>query len=306
MNDNFDMACVAGDTAAPMSFGEFAKLWFGIKRNQKLSESTLDNYMSSAKKYLLPILEKIFLKDIEWEHTNKVVQLCEENDLGAGRTNLTLRILKQMLRDAMKFGYLVKLPDITRVRERIKQPKYWRPEEVEQFLQANSDNPLYPIFTFALYTGLRRGELLGLCWDKVNLKDGWIEVSRIRDRYGLKNTTKTGVARYVHLSPVALNVLKSLSTNKSGDDFVFKINGKLASVGHISSYSFNKAIKAAGVPKIRFHDLRTTYASNYAMKGGDIYALSKILGHTSVEMTTKKYVGYHSEAMKKAAQLMPF
>ena len=294
--------------ASSLSFGNFADLWLDMKRDQKLSGSTLDNYTSSTNKYLLPGLERMLLENISWEHVNGIIQNCKENGLGAGRINLTLRILKQMFNDAVQLNYLKEnpLPPIKPIKERPKSLNYWLPEQVKRFLKANSDNPLHPMFVVALNTGLRRGELLGLCWDKVNLKKKWIEVARIRDRYGLRDTTKTGTVRYVPLNDAACKALRKLSQNRKDERLVFTLNGAIPSVGHLSNYCFHKALETADVPKIRFHDLRTTYASNFAMAGGDIFALSKLLGHTSVEMTTKKYAGLHPKFMKKAVQTIQF
>ena len=298
-----------GDGAvSSVTFGEFADLWFGIKKNQNLSESTLDNYMASAKKYLLPGLRKIRLEGIGWEHVDGIIRRCKMNGLGPGRINFNLRLLKQIYGDAVRFNYLKEnpLPPIRPVKDKPGQLNYWLPDQVKRFLRANADSPLYPLFTVALNTGLRRGELMGLCWDKVNLQKGWIEVARIRDRYGLKETTKTGAVRHVPLNKAAKKALKLLAVKRRDERLVFTIKGTIPSVDHLSNYCFAKAVEAAAVPKIRFHDLRTTYASNFAMAGGDIFALSKLLGHTSVEMTTKKYAGLHPQFMRKVAQTIQF
>ena len=69
---------------------------------------------------------------------------------------------------------------------------------------------------------------------------------------------------------------------------------------------FQKAVERAGLPKIRFHDLRTTYASNFVMAGGDVFALSKLLGHTSVEMTAKKYAALHPRFMRDVVETVNF
>ena len=167
-------------------------------------------------------------------------------------------------------------------------------------MSKNTNDPFYFLYVLALNTGLRRGELLGLCWDKVNLAEGRIEISRIRDRYGLKDTTKTGLIRHLPLNNTAQNTLETLYKNKHHQRFVFAYeNGTLIDMTHFSTRHFPKAIKRSGVPKIRFHDLRTTYASNFVMAGGDIFALSKLLGHTSVEMTAKKYAALHPTFMKE-------
>ena len=102
-------------------------------------------------------------------------------------------------------------------------------------------------------------------------------------------------------------VLEELCRNKKHPSFVFTYKkGHPIDAHHLSERHFHKAVKKAGVPMIRFHDLRTTYASNFVMAGGDIFALSKLLGHTSVEMTAKKYAALHPRFMKDVVETVQF
>ena len=108
------------------------------------------------------------------------------------------------------------------------------------------------------------------------------------------------------LNDVALRVLGELEKDKRHERFVFAYqDGSLPDVVH-TYRTFKKAVERARVPQIRFHELRTTYASNFVMAGGDVFALSKILGHTSVEMTAKRYAALHPSFMKDVAQTVQF
>ena len=289
-----------------LPFTKFFEIWIDMKREQGLSEKTLYNYKNSATNYLLPCLQETALGDAHSDHARNITKACKDKGLSIGITNFHLRVLKQIFSDAVRFKYLHENPFalVKPIKERPKSLSYWLPEEAQKFLSANANNPLYALFTVALYTGLRRGELAGLCWDKVNLKNGWIEVARVRDRYGLRDTTKTGLIRHVPLKDAAHRALEKLKQGKKGK-FVFTLNGSVPSVEHFSGYCFKKAVKVANVPSIRFHDLRTTFASNFVMAGGDVFTLSKLLGHTSVDMTTKKYAALHPRFIKEAIQNVP-
>ena len=139
------------------------------------------------------------------------------------------------------------------------------------------------------------------------LKKRRIEIARIHDSFRLKNTTKTGLIRHIPINSAAFEVLAKLFRNKTHSKLVFsRENGQPLNTNHISNRPFKKAVERAGVRKIRFHDLRTTYASNFVMSGGDIFALSKLLGHTSVEMTAKKYAALHPRFMKEVAETVCF
>ena len=102
-------------------------------------------------------------------------------------------------------------------------------------------------------------------------------------------------------------MLEGLSQDRKHERLVFTHeDGTSVHPNHLSDRHFPKAIKKAEVSKIRFHDLRTTYASNFVMAGGDIFTLSRLLGHTSVEMTAKKYAALHPSFMRGAAETVRF
>ena len=289
-------------------FESFSGEWLKMKQNQNMARRTVESYGSVVRIYLQPCLGKIRLERINARHANKVIQAGIKNGISPRRINFNLAVLKQILGDAVRLNHLVQNPlaGFKKLKERQRSLTYWMPEQVTQFLSSNMDDPNYPTYVLALNTGLRRGELLGLCWDKVDLHGRKVEIARSRDRYGLKNTTKTGAIRYVPLNGVALRVLGELEKDKCHERFVFAYqDGSLPDVVH-TYRTFKKAVERARVPQIRFHELRTTYASNFVMAGGDVFALSKILGHTSVEMTAKRYAALHPSFMKDVAQTVQF
>ena len=83
-------------------------------------------------------------------------------------------------------------------------------------------------------------------------------------------------------------------------------DGKEIYLEHLSDRIFKEAMTRAGVSKIKFHNLRSTFAANFCMSGGDIYTLSKILGHSKVDMTAKRYAHLHSSHMKRAVEIIAF
>lgn len=292
-----------------ISFKEFTKLWLEIKQNEGMAIKTMSEFRSVIKNYLNPFVENKKLEKITQVHAQQVVRLGRERKLCAARLNKLLIIFNQILGDAAKLSYLIKNPltGINKVKVHQKSLTYWLPHQIEQFLVANQSDPHYPIFLLALNTGMRRGELMGLCWDKIDLANHKLEIARIRDRYGLRDTTKTGKVRSIPLNKVSLEILRELSQDKGHPDLVLTYqDGSLPDPNHLSNRPFKRAIERADVPRIRFHDLRTTYASNFVMSGGDIFALSRLLGHTSVEMTAKRYAALHPNFMKDVVDTVNF
>ncbi|MEI8348330.1 MAG: site-specific integrase, partial [Pseudomonadota bacterium] len=204
-------------------------------------------------------------------------------------TNKTIQVLKGILIDAEKNDYIIKSPlrAFSRLKVKKRPPTYWNENEINQFLVANKNDANYYLYVVALNTGMRRGELAGLCWDKVLFNRNLLEVARSRDRDGLHDSTKTKTTRFVPMNDLVKIVLNHLFQKRTvGHNFVFtKKNGAAIEVQHIYR-DFKSAMKNAGIEKkIRFHDLRHTFASHFMMKVGRAYDLQKILGHTQFEMT---------------------
>ncbi|MGE0403079.1 MAG: tyrosine-type recombinase/integrase [Kofleriaceae bacterium] len=139
--------------------------------------------------------------------------------------------------------------------------------------------------TLALSTGMRLDELIHLQWDDIDLPNRLITVHR-----GRQGTTKSGEPRYIPILDTLLPFLRSLQLHRGGAVLVFPgAKGKVRSKPGVR-VPFKQAARRAGLPpKLRFHDLRHTFASHWVLDGGDIFRLSKILGHSSVVITQKTY-----------------
>lgn len=155
--------------------------------------------------------------------------------------------------------------------------------------QKSGWNGLYPLVFLALATGARQGELLGLTWDRVDLKDGTAYLE----------TTKSGERRTLPIRGPALTELRKFAKVRRMDsDFVFpSVDGK-------KPYSFrpywNRAVSGAEIKDFRFHDLRHTAASYLAMNGATLLEIADVLGHKTLEMV-KRYA--HLDDSHKAGVL---
>lgn len=289
------------------TLAEFAVTWKNNKAD--LAQRSKDSYESILNCYLIPKFGTLPLKAIKLHHAQALIIELRDNKLGEVRINYIIRFFKQLLGDAIKWDFLHYHPlkNLQKIKEPAKVEKYWMPDEVQQFLNANQNEHYYPLFVTALNTGARRGELLGLQWDKVDFANKQLIISRSRDRYKLKDITKTGKIVYVPMNSVVLKVLSELKQKSKSLDYVFvDENGKPPFIEHISDRLFKRAIQRAEVPEIKFHNLRATYAANYCMNKGNIYSLSKILGHSKVDTTTKKYAHLHPSFLVKEMETVSF
>lgn len=153
------------------------------------------------------------------------------------------------------------------------------------------DAHLKPVVTFALNTGCRRGEILGLTWDRVDLKHGFI----------LLDDTKSGKRREIPINATVRAVLKGI-VRRLDVAYVFvnpdtvkerpplKVGGSRRPASgryYDLKKSFATACRKAGIRDFHFHDCRHTFASQLVMNGVDITTVSKLLGHATLTMTLR-------------------
>lgn len=154
----------------------------------------------------------------------------------------------------------------------------WLTDEQERRLLENAPQWLRDIILFDLHTGLRQGELLPLQWDRVNLFRRTIIIQE----------SKSGKPRTLPLNQIAFDILEARSKIRNiRNDLVFVSNAGFKIDRHNLRRAFNIAIKKAGIHDFHFHDLRHTFATRLAQRGIDIYKISKLLGHHSIEMTQR-------------------
>jgi integrase len=138
---------------------------------------------------------------------------------------------------------------------------------------------LHTAVVMALHTGMRKGEILGLKWEHVNWERKTV----------LLTDTKNDESRRLPIDAILLRELSDHRTRVKNEELVFPSydrNGNVVQLNDVNG-SFDKALSDAGIANFRFHDLRHTFASHYMMSGGQLYTLSKILGHKDLKMTQR-------------------
>lgn len=193
--------------------------------------------------------------------------------------NRALACLKHMFTKAVDWEMIsedvakrvkkVKLTD-----ENNKRLRFLSVEESDRLLSA-CDRHLKQIVVFALHTGCRRGEILGLTWDRVDLKHGFI----------LLDITKNGKRREIPINQTVRAMLQGI-VRRIDSPYVF-VNPETGKRYQDIKRSFGTACRKAGLADFRFHDLRHTFASQLVMNGVDITTVSRLLGHNSLTMTLR-------------------
>lgn len=164
----------------------------------------------------------------------------------------------------------------------------------------------YPMLFTALFTGMRRGELLALMWDSINWVKGKITVDKnyVNGRLGSPKSSKN---RYVDMSDELARVLKEwrLACPNSELNLVFpNSEGKYQSADNMIKRRFIPSLSRAGIDSIRFHDLRHTYASLLLANGAPMKYVQTQLGHASITMTMDLYTHLLPEVNDKCVNLL--
>lgn len=141
------------------------------------------------------------------------------------------------------------------------------------------------LFAFAIYTGMRRGEILRVDWEDVDLENNIIHIYE----------SKSGYKREVPIAPTLKQILLSLNPQKSGK--VFNLSTKQI------EFDFNHALKQAGITGICFHSCRHTFASHFMMNGGSVTDLQRILGHSDLKLT-QRYAHLSPTYLRKSIEVV--
>ena len=289
------------------TFEEYSISW--LSKKSHLEPKTIEGYKSVLTKYLYPEFGKIKVREITLQHANLFRSyLINKTELSKVRVNYILKVLKMVFSDATDTGTLLRDPlkPLEYLKVQLEPRVYWLPSEILRFLDSVKDDYYYPLYCFMLNSGVRPTEARGLLWDKVDIEGGRVEISRSLDRHGLKNTTKSKKARWVPMNNLLKELFIDLKANRKCLDYVFTTPKGNHLGMHFGDREFPKAVERAGVRKIQFKHLRSTFASNFVMNRGNIFSLSKILGHSSVVITEQRYADLHPDFMKQEAEIVSF
>ena len=258
-------------------------------------QSTVSLYES----YLRTIdnLLRIKAKDITKRHIENLIIELKTRDMCNKSINGIVTFIQAMLNYAVDNELLSSNP-IARFKKlpQVKPPINFL-NEVQQkvFLEQAETNRYYAFFYTALKTGMRRGELLALEWSDIDFKNNKIWVKRQIYR-GVTQTTKTSKIRYVDM-PESLKQV--LIEHKQGilSKYVFHTNGKPLHPYNMEERYFKPLLKQCNqfldeenqIIKLRFHDLRHSFASYLLSKGVPVKYVSERLGHSSCKMTLDVY-----------------
>lgn len=270
-------------------FSDYAEKWLNTHVKANCVFRTYQGYQGNIRAHLLPRFGHLYLRDITEEHGLMLMSELKLTHKPKGILNIW-NTVKGILIKARKEKLIPCDPfeNIQRPKDDLKQEAFWIRDEITQFLRANTKDQLYPFFFVAIHTGMRLAELCGLCWDRIDFRMNQIAVTRTRDKTGIKDSTKTKIKRIIPMTPEVRAMLLATFHKQLNGKFVFvEKNGEEVKYSHVYRRFHQAQDRAEVLNKIRFHDLRHSFASNYMMNGGNVFDLQKLLGHTKIDMTMR-------------------
>lgn len=314
-------------TTSRQTVEQFLTDWLEQTHKRSVRPRTYERYKEAIHLHIIPMLGHHQLQKLTAQQVQAFYAKKQDEGLAPATVIYYHSVLHNALKTAVKWGLVSR-----NVCDLVSPPRKERyeiqpltVEQVQQLIKALRGHKWEALFTLALATGLRRGEVLGLKWQDINFATETLQVRRILTRVPTDTPEREHVyieaepktrksSRNVIVAPFALEALKQHRIHqretklKAGaawqeHDYVFcTLLGRYLNPNHVVE-EFKKVLKQAGLPNIRFHDLRHSAATLLLSLGIHPKVVQELLGHTQISMTMDIYShvlpGMQQEAMSK-------
>lgn len=298
--------------AKGLTFGAFlTQQWLPGKANT-LATSTWHSYRRKVDRHILPTLGTIPIRRLSASHLDSLYDSKlrpTDPDVRALAPKTVLEvhlIIRGALDHAVERGILGRNVALSAHAPRLRSiPKHeaqsWTAHELGRFLRASVGHRLFPAFWLAANTGMRRSELLGLKWNDIDLDKATVSVNRglIAVGYELHESRgKTANSRRcIDLDEPTIGILRAWRAWTAAEqavtgkecDHIFATGDGGPVHPHSISQAFERITRNAGLPVIRFHDLRHTHATLLIKEGVPVKVVSERLGHATTAFTIETY-----------------
>lgn len=295
---------------------EYMRQWLEDTVRPQVRRNTYDHHRRMAENHIIPEIGYVKLTDLSPAHVQSLHRAKSEYAISTQRhihTTLSaaLRQAERWRQIERNVAALVGAPraPATVDTEEGPDPKMRAlTEEQAKKLLSLADGRYRALYSLALATGMRQGELFGLQWRHVDLSEGIVSVRQSLvvvsggDPWWEMGPPKTEKSRRdIELRPEAIQALREhrkmqleerMKLGGAMEDYGLVFSNKIGTPyrrENVRRKNFHPLLERAGLPKIRFHDLRHTFASIMLSRGAPIHVVSNMLGHTSVKVTWDIY-----------------
>ena len=301
-----------------ISLGDWLDHWYQAYKKANLRSNTQMSYERRIYQHIIPALgriplDKLTTRDIQQFYTNlkKSGRLIRTELYGAGLSDQTVRGIHTTLHAALDRAVeekllfrnptdSCKLPPV-----KGREMKILTPEEIQRLMIQAREDGCYELLLLELSTGLRRGEILALQWDDLNLRTGALrverQVHRVKGELVVSPPKTKAGNRTVLLPAPVLHVLKAYrKTVRSRWMFPSPVKKDSPLDPAAVRKRLQTVLERGECKRLRFHDLRHTFATASLEHGMDVKTLSTIIGHVSSATTLNTYT-HVTDAMRQSA-----
>ena len=315
--DEYDGAELTEDCR--MTLGEWLEIWLTECAEPSVRPSTFRGYRAYVRDKIAPYLgekeiRKVTVDDIQ----NLYRKLKKEGGAEGGPlSGASVRRIHGVLHQALKVAadrhLIVKNPtDNVTLPKREPSPRtILNDEQLERVMEAiRQDRRWHDFFYLEITTGLRRGELCGLMWSDFDEKKGTLSIRRtLHGKEGggyYVGDTKTGTGRRIIKLPPSTVQLLTERKRAAISQWIFPnpIHPEDPVMPNSGYNRMKKLLAEAGLPRMRFHDLRHTFATHALTSGVDAKTLSGILGHTKTSFTLDTYTHVTGDMHRRASEIV--
>jgi integrase len=254
-----------------IKFEDFGQEYLNIHAKQHKKSWVTDSFhiKDLGKFFNGKFLFEITAKDIECFKLERLKKVSPST------VNRQLGTLRGMFNKAVAWGKLQENPmkSIKFLKEPQGRLRFLETEEIVKLL-SNCSPSLRPIVVMAVFTGMRKGEILGLKWHDIDYKRGILTLL----------DTKNGQKREVPMSETVKNAIIQVRKHPESPYVFCNEHGEPR---HDIRKSYSTALRKSGIKDFRFHDLRHSFASQLVMSGIDLNTVRELLGHKDITMTLR-------------------
>ena len=306
------------DLHPDMTFGKWLDFWYQNYSKPKLRPTTQAGYENAIYKHIIPALGKTLLSELStndlqqfYATLKKEGRLIRTESYGKGVSDRTVWSCHTRIRTALDRAVqdgLIRInpaADCKLPPQTPKEMQFLSREEMKRFLIQAREEGYYELFLLELATGLRRGEVLALQWDDLDIETGVLCIQRQVYRANgelVVSAPKTKAAlRTIVLPPALLSVLEEYH-QQVDSRWMFPSPAKEDSP--LDPATVRKRLQTilehAGCKRVRFHDLRHLFVTTALENGMDVKTLSAITGHVSTKTTLNVYT-HVTDTMRQTA-----
>jgi integrase len=294
-----------------MNIATYLDHWLEVGAKPTVREKTFVRYEGIVRMYIKPYIGGTPLSQLQPSQVQALYTRLEQDGVSASTRGHTHAVLRRALAQALKWDYVVRnvCDAVTKPRIARKAVHALSVSEVARFLLAAVADRYYALWVLAIVTGMRLGELLGLDWRDVDLKEGAITVRHtlieVSNKRVLGETKTSKGRRRIELPAMAVTALREhrerMFAEGHANLWVFcDLKGGTIRQANIRTRNFRRILVAANLPHMPIHDLRHTSATLLLGQGVHPKIVQERLGHSQISMTLDTY-SHVLPSMQKAA-----